>query len=364
MKMAVTAVRKGCTFRWGRLRATFRCTDCNPRMAKSDGATPAPFAPKRITPSGAAVLAGFVILESAVVLMVSASKTADGHPPYNTASVVMVVEIMKLLASIFGLWSAGQVKPEQKVLHVDATGEEEGLGELRRITIVSFLRYGVPSFLYAVNNNIFLYILTRMPPAYFQLLLNCRVVLTGLAFRWFMGRELTQRQWLASVTLLFGCALSQWGTIDDNGSQGSVTLTGLLLTCLYCFVSVTASVYNELLMKKEPSLHLANIQLYAFGALFNLAGFIFQSGGWNFWAGWESSTTWTIVSFQIVIGLLISRVMKNFDSIMKIFCVACSNLVVYGASVLFGTQPFTLQFVSAFIIVTWSGYRYSVPADA
>jgi UDP-galactose transporter len=328
------------------------------------------FQPKQITASGIGIMAGFIALESAVVMMVSTGKTADGQPPYNTSSIVLVVEFLKLTASLVGLWQAGQhsALPTHSPAgeHAAITGEENGLGEIRRVTPLSLLKYSVPGLLYAINNNIFLLILTRMPPAMFQLLLNSRVVWTGLAFRWFMGRQLTRRQWIASFTLLLGCMLSQLGGSASSAASSSVdvvSITGLLLTLVYCMISVTASVYNELLMKTEPSLHLANIQLYFCGVIFNVMGLMFQAHGGDFWQGWQLQRTWVICSFQVVIGLLISRVMKNFDSIMKIFCVACSNLVVYAASVMLGTQPFTLQFVLAFFIVTWSGYRYSTPGE-
>lgn len=306
------------------------------------------------------------MLESAVVLLVANGKDENGSSPFNTSSIVLVVESLKLLVSIISLWHAGRtsvVLPTEGETPPAVTGEENGLAELRRISLLSSLRYGVPGALYAINNNIFLYILTRMSPAVFQLLLNSRVVWTGLAFRWFMGRHLTRRQWIASFSLLFGCVLSQLDSVTDK--EGAiVSLAGLALTAFYCAVSVSASVYNELLMKTEPSLHVANIQLYAFGVLFNGVGLLVQGSGadsGSFFAGWSLPSTWIIATFQVVIGLLISRVMKNFDSIMKIFCVACSNLVVYGVSVFLGTQPFTLLFLASFAIVSVSGYRYSTP---
>jgi UDP-galactose transporter len=350
---------------------TTKGNDLPPSFAMSKTPEKPPnFQPKQLTASGIGIMAAFVALESAVVLMVSTGKTADGNPPYNTSSIVLVVEFLKLVASVVGLWQAGQAHalPTHSPAgdHAVITGEENGLGEIRRVTPLSLLKYSVPGLLYAVNNNIFLLILTRMPPAVFQLLLNSRVVWTGLAFRWFMGRQLTKRQWFASFTLLLGCVLSQLGGTASSRSSTAVeelSLAGLVLTLVYCMISVSASVYNELLMKTEPSLHLANIQLYFCGVIFNVVGLMFQAQGGEFRQRWELQRTWVICSFQVVIGLLISRVMKNFDSIMKIFCVACSNLVVYAASVMLGTQPFTLQFVLAFFIVTWSGYRYSTPGE-
>ncbi len=63
------------------------------------------------------------------------------------------------------------------------------------------------------------------------------------------------------------------------------------------------------------------------------------TGTGDFWMGWDQSTTWLVVIGKVSLGLLISRVMKHFDSIIKIFCVACSNLVVYLCMVLLFDQP-------------------------
>ena len=140
---------------------------------------------------------------------------------------------------------------------------------------------------------------------------------------------------------------------------------GFALAMVYCGLSVCASVYNELLMKTEPSLHLSNIQLYTFGIGVNVVGLLYQVGGsGDFWRGWELPTTWLYVACNASVGLLISRVMKHFDSIIKIFCVACSNLVVYISLVLLFDQPFAWQFVLAFALVTGSGYKYATSPAA
>jgi hypothetical protein len=69
-----------------------------------------------------------------------------------------------------------------------------------------------------------------------------------------------------------------------------------------------------------------------------------------------------VVGCKVSVGLLISRVMKHFDSIIKIFCVACSNLVVYLCMVVLFDQPFAWQFIVAFALVTLSGYKYATSA--
>ena len=165
--------------------------------------TPPSFLPSRMTAAGLVVLLSYIGIESFAVLLISWS-TVDGKLPFNSSSVVLVVEVIKLIVSVFGLWQSGN--DDSALPGAPTVG---GLKELNRITVKSFLRYGVPSLIYAINNNLFLLVMTLISPAYFQLLLNSRVVWTGFAFRWLLNRRLTKQQWIASCVLLFGCALSQ-----------------------------------------------------------------------------------------------------------------------------------------------------------
>jgi drug/metabolite transporter (DMT)-like permease len=256
------------------------------RMAAS---TPS-FLPQRLTAQGVIVLLLYIGIESIAVLTVTAASQGGGGLPFNSSSVVLVVECVKLVVSVLGLWSSppavlpGAPEPPR-------SEQWGGLVELRRVTLASFAKYGIPSLIYAVNNNLFLFIMTQLSASSFQLLLNSRVVWTGFAFRWLLNRHLTRTQWIASCVLLFGCALSQLPSSGHGGSSGggsaggspeslppSVSLYGFGLAMVYCSLSVSASVYNELLMKTEPSLHLSNIQLYTFGIAVNLVGLLYQVG--------------------------------------------------------------------------------------
>jgi UDP-galactose transporter len=322
------------------------------------------FLPKQITLSSMPLLLSYIFIESAAVMAVAAVKGADGKLPFNSSSIVLATETLKLGLSAFWLWQSGQ-ESLLPTTTTPTTPPSAGLQELKRVTPGSFARFGVPGLLYAVNNNLFLALLTLMPPAYLQLLLNSRVVWTGFAFRWLMNRHLSRQQWIASVTLLLGCVISQIPTSSSSSeAAATVSLLGVGLTMLYCFISVCASVYSEMLLKSEPNLHVANIQLYTYGIVLNFLGLWYQSGGGDtFWRGWGSLSTWFICGCWVSVGLLISRVMKQFDNIIKIFCVACSNLVVYIASVFIGAQSFDFLFIVAFVLVTTSGYKYATGAE-
>lgn len=84
------------------------------------------------------------------------------------------------------------------------------------------------------------------------------------------------------------------------------------------------------------------------------------SQGGGYLRGWEQPITWAIVFLLVTVGLITSRIMKNYDSIVKIFCVSMGNFVVYAYSVLFQGQPLALSFIVAFALVSGSAYTYQL----
>ena len=104
-------------------------------------------------------------------------------------------------------------------------------------------------------------------------------------------------------------------------------LQGYLFGLLSALLSALAAVYTEWVMKRNnDSLYWQNIQLYAFGVLFNGLGLTandvranFHSGFWmhSMFDGY-STITLLVVANLAFSGLLVSWVMKFADSIMKV----------------------------------------------
>ncbi len=340
----------------------------------------------------APALAIFILLESVSVLTIASAKGPDNRPIYNSATVVLCAEQFKLAVSLANVWE-----------------EDPWLRNYRsRFHWPSFLAYALPALLYAVNNNIYLKVLTMIHPSIFQLFMNLRVVWTGLVFRFTLQRTVTPRQWAAMLVLFAGCALTVLfpassvptsatttaaaaaADVTDpamaaeaaaaaaaaDGQLATTTLSvwsvllslvvvfmGLLLTLAYTFISTAASVIGEVLLKGNDSLHLANAQLYFFGVLFNGVGIALQGSGagahaGGYFRGWDHPVVWAIVVLMAVVGLVTSRIMKNFDSIVKIFCVSIGNFVVYAYSVAFQGQSLALSFITAFFLVSLAAYSY------
>jgi UDP-sugar transporter A1/2/3 len=304
----------------------------------------------------------FVIMESTSVLCISKAVDASGARIYNSATVVLIQEVLKLVVSLIGLWY-----------------EDPGFVTFKRhLAPTALLKSSIPAMLYAVNNNIFLVVLTLINPSVFQLMLNMRVVWTGLIFRFILGRPVTKKQWLALIILVFGCSIAQTATSVTSAGDSSATglgpetfsdylasidpkvLLGFALTMVYTVVSTTAGVVNEVVLKSGESFHSSNVKLYFFGVVFNIFALYYQgsSAAGGFFRGWEHPIVWVITGLMATIGMLVAKIMQKYDNIVKIFCVAAANFVVYSYSVAKDGYPLSAGFIVAFFMVSTAAYLY------
>jgi len=172
---------------------------------------------------------------------------------------------------------------------------------------VELARFMIPAFIYFVNNNVVFFILKLVDPVTFQLLSQLKTIFTGLLFRLFLQRRLSAIQYTALITLACGTATAQIPSGDSN--HGSA-LGGLLLSVLSAFLSSLGGIYSEKLLKDRPSasIHWQNMQLYAWGVLFNLLGALIYDGPrlaqQGLFGGFGGSAwPWTVVVFNSLTGM-------------------------------------------------------------
>lgn len=229
-------------------------------------------------------------------------------PPPPPPHQVLITESCKLLFSLAMLVSS----------------VPDGLKTLLSSDPGRLLKLSVPGLLYCINNNVFLHVLSDVMPASFQVLLQLRVIWTGLLFRLVMGKHLSGMQWLALLVLSGGAVLTQTrGSGDDEelgagaaGASGrnldtALHMVALGLTLLYTLLSSLAGVYTELLLKRggDESIHLTNVPLYTWGVIFNV-GTLFVQGSTatgGFWRGWDRSGTWVVMILLVSVCVLVLR---------------------------------------------------------
>ena len=125
------------------------------------------------TPPKQSIFAAYVFLWVASALLVYASKQS-GAPPYNATSVVVLTELAKL-----GLALA-------LYRYYDGTWLQLGRGTVAAWWLL--LKYMVPAGLYAVYNNLMYINLTNFDPGTYTLMMQLRILFTGLLYQALFSR--------------------------------------------------------------------------------------------------------------------------------------------------------------------------------
>lgn len=134
--------------------------------------------------------------------------------------------------------------------------------------------YLVPAILYCLYNNLAFVNLSIFDPTTYFILLQLRVILTGIVYQCLFKKHLSKIQWLSLVLLTIGCMIKELkmeGNIQQQ-SYGFVISIVLMLTQILC--SCLAGVYNEYLLKKgqgiNVNIYLQNIYMYTDSILCNI----------------------------------------------------------------------------------------------
>ena len=130
------------------------------------------------TPLKQSIFAAYVFLWVASALLVYASKQS-GAPPYNATSVVVLTELAKL-----GLALA-------LYRYYDGTWLQLGRGTVAAWRLL--LKYTVPAGLYAVYNNLMYINLTNFDPGTYTLMMQLRILFTGLLYQALFARCAARR---------------------------------------------------------------------------------------------------------------------------------------------------------------------------
>jgi len=243
----------------------------------------------------------------------------------------------------------------------------------RTVSTRAVVHYTIPAIIYFVNNNLTFVILTHVHPTTFQLISQLKILFTGLLFRAILKRRLHLHQYFAIALVACGTAASQIPSCEapDPKKDVSTPSWGFLLMVASCFLSALGGIYSEMLLKGKmaDSIHWQNVQLYAWGIVFNAAGALMHDQkllsagfitGYNKW-------TWLVIANNALNGLCISALLKYSDNIMRVFAHASAILLTMVADlVIFGEVP-TPQVVVAFSVISISMAQYNMappPATA
>ncbi|XP_062404928.1 probable UDP-sugar transporter protein SLC35A4 [Sardina pilchardus] len=252
--------------------------------------------------------------------LIALTQSDEGGVPYSPSSCVVLIEFVKLLVSTATLLAT-----------------EGGSALCGGVRWVLVLPYAAPALLYALNNNLVVYMQAHMDPSTFQLLSNLKIVTTATLYSSCLGKRLRPIQWLALGLLTLAGGAHSYSSLErepEAGQEGHrgprlhVTGLGLLLLLLYCSASGLAAVVTERALKSQRlPLSLQNIFLYSWGVAINVASHTGGVGeGRGFLEGF-SALVWLIVIGQAAAGLMMSVVMKHGSGILRLFVISSAMLV-------------------------------------
>ncbi|ETN22997.1 hypothetical protein PPTG_02723 [Phytophthora nicotianae INRA-310] len=292
---------------------------------------------------------------------------------FNSACAVVIQSLLKLvLASYMYLTSDTQATEPL------ATRIRFMLAQAQEYRSLLLL-YFIPSGLYVVYDVLSYINLRAFDAATYFLLLQFRLVVTGVLHQMMFSKRLNRNQWVSLGVTTVGCAIKTLGSQDPNGSAKSgvhsnaPTLMAYGLLLVQMLSSTFAGVYNEVLLKKQTAIpvNLQNVFMYIDSIICTMGMLALGL------TGQTAQEALTIANFSVLlspyvlpmvlimsfIGVVTSLFLKQLDSIRKAIASALELVFLpLLSAVLFG-QPITLYTVAAVCFVGFGVYIYSLPVE-
>lgn len=304
--------------------------------------------PTRLT---ALVFVGYMALFINLGLLVTASKNEKGELSYNPVTVIFITETLKLLAST--------------TIYLREGNTFESLLNTASANKKLWLLYFGPASLYALYNILTYVNLQNYDPTTYFLLLQMRVVVTGILFQLLFRQVLSQVQWVSLFLLTAGCVVKQY---DFEAPLGIVVDHSLLLIFLQVFASCFAGVYNEYLLKgKSGNVHamIQNCFMYSAAMIVNAAVLSFQGQLSTAFTSEAFATIWqwpviALIINNAAVGIVTSLFLKYLNSVLKTFASALELMFTAILAWAFFGIPITMQTVIAILLVSAAIYIYSL----
>ncbi|KAI1295371.1 CMP-sialic acid transporter 1 [Halotydeus destructor] len=292
-------------------------------------------------------------------LLVTATKTVDNKFTYNTTVVVLVTEAVKLLIAV-----AIYLKDEPF-----SKFSKEFLSNTK-----VFALYFVPSALYCLYNNLAFVNLAAYDPTTYYILLQFRVVVTGVIYQFLFKKQLSAWQWLSLAILTVGCLIKNFGGAASDSSFDFDKLVNfnLVLILVQVFCSCFAGVYNEYLLKDSAgSVHIMiqNMYMYIDSIICNVMILVIRN---IFSSDSKSSDVFSSVSSTLLqpsvlfiiinsalAGIVTSMFLKNLNSILKTFAAAIELVFTALLCYLLFHIPIDIYTAMSIAFVSYATYLYS-----
>lgn len=301
-----------------------------------------------------ASLCMLVLQNTSLVILLKIS-FRDGASTYDPATVVLMVEFVKLIACAFAvlrqsarnLLAAIAQIPSQKMLFV-------------------------PSSLYVLQNNLLFFGARRLSPLVYMVCTQMKTLTSAFVARFYLGTKLSGMQHVALVFLVFGVVIVQVSTSSENmlsSKSNAESLYGVTAVLLASLTSGLAGVILEMIFKAgsdssslEHSIWSRNVQLSLVSLPFAFVGTLFKGQGTIF-EGFDEAVA-GVIFLQAIGGIITGYVLKFSSNISK--CIAVSISICCCAVYSVATQELnpTPSLFFGVIVVNAGVSMYSFGANA
>lgn len=234
----------------------------------------------------------------------------------------------------------------------------------------------MPALLYCFYNNLAFVNLAAFDPTTYNLLLQFRVVITGLFFQVLFKKQLTRKQWLSLLLLTAGCIVKHLGLPSKSTPSANGKVAGLfsslfsghmLLLLLQVFCSCFAGVYNEFLLKDTGvniDIMIHNVFMYIDSILCNAAVLVVRGEAMSAFSRASVATLVNPLVIAIIVngaicGIVTSVFLKSLNSILKTFASALDLSVMAVLCWIIFKIPIDEYTIAAIAIVSVAIYCYS-----
>ncbi|KAB7495204.1 CMP-sialic acid transporter 3, partial [Armadillidium nasatum] len=206
------------------------------------------------------------------------------------------------------------------------------------------LLYMVPAFLYCLYNNLAFINLKEYDPTTYFILLQLRVMVTGVLFQLIFKKYLSGKQWFSLCLLTVGCVVKIFSNADSSstGSDHKHIMNFVFCSCL-------AGVYNEKLLKHFGNAGVGtlpqNIYMCFNSILFNAIALCFIE---DVSKAFSRATLLQIWNVNVVIIILnnaavgivtafflksLNSIMKNYASALELIFTAILSWIIFGIKI-------------------------------
>jgi solute carrier family 35 (UDP-sugar transporter), member A1/2/3 len=233
--------------------------------------------------------------------------------------------------------------------------------------------------------------LSAYDPTTYFLLLQFRVVVTGVVFQILFSKRLSRIQWISLILLTIGCIIKQMNytkvvtlkstKLVDNLTQSTPNIddyskyinVNLFLIMIQVFTSCFAGVYNEYILKEKTNnvhIMLQNVFMYLDSIVCNVLLLILYNDGKTnngIINAFSYKSMVELLDLKVIliiinnasIGIVTSLFLKSLNSILKTFASALELMfTAVLAWIIFGI-PLDVSTVIAIFIVSFATWLYS-----